>query len=126
MQRTANSPADAAALALVASKLALIARVWLCGYNVLLYLVFSKLFAMFVAHGQRPDVDNIPALSLGMLVRIQGIINGCLTGIPLFYKIYRIIRRPSFLLTFLRAIAEQCKGNIGVYGVVSGASCCFF
>ena len=100
--------------------------VWLCGYNVLLYLVFSKLFAMFVAHGQRPDVDNIPALSLGMLVRIQGIINGCLTGIPLFYKIYRIIRRPSFLLTFLRAIAEQCKGNIGVYGVASWCILLFF
>ncbi|MDM9276368.1 diguanylate cyclase, partial [Citrobacter koseri] len=46
-------------------KISLNRLVWLCGYNVLLYLVLGKLFAMIVTHGQRPDVDNFPALSLG-------------------------------------------------------------
>lgn len=106
-------------------KISLNRLVWLCGYNVLLYLVLGKLFAMIVTHGQRPDVDNFPALSLGMLVRVQGSINGCLTGIPLFYKIYRIIRRPSFLLTFWRAIAAQCKGNISAFGAISWCALLF-
>ncbi|MBC2620641.1 MAG: EAL domain-containing protein [Citrobacter freundii] len=98
-------------------KISLSRLIWLCGFNILLYLLFSRIFAAFVTHGHRPDVDNIPVMSLEMLVRIQGIINGCLTGIPFFYKIYRIIRRPSYLLTFIRAIVFQCKGNITAFGV---------
>lgn len=98
-------------------KISLSRLIWLCGFNILLYLLFSRIFAVFVTHGHRPDVDNIPVMSLEMLVRIQGIINGCLTGIPFFYKIYRIIRRPTYLLTFIRAIVFQCKGNITAFGV---------
>lgn len=90
--------------------------IWLCGYNILLYLVFGKMFALFVILGHRPDVANIPVMSLEMLVRVQGLINGCLTGIPFFYKIFRIIRRPSYLFTFIKSIVEQCKSNVSTYG----------
>lgn len=93
--------------------------VWLCGYNILLYLVFGKIMALFVTYSQRPDVANIPMMSLEMLVRVQGIINGCLTGIPFFYKIYRILRRPSYLATFVKSIVDQCKSNVSTYGVIA-------
>lgn len=93
--------------------------IWLCGYNILLYLLFSKMFAFVVPHSQRSDVANLHIMSLEMLVRVQGLANGCLTGIPFFYKAFRILRRPSWLFTFIKSIGEQCKGNVTVYGVMA-------
>ncbi len=100
-------------------KISLNRIVWLCGYNILLYLVFGKLFAVFVTYAHRPDVANYPVMSLEMLVRVQGIVNGCLTGIPFFYKIFRITRRPSYLFTFVKSVVGQCKGNVSSYGVIA-------
>nr|WP_045446751.1 EAL domain-containing protein [Citrobacter sp. S-77] len=100
-------------------KISLNRIVWLCGFNILLYLVLSKILAVFFHHNLRPDVANLHVLSLEMLVRIQGITSGCLTGIPFFYKVFRILRRPSYLFTFKKSPGYQGKSDVSAYGVIT-------
>lgn len=106
-------------------KISLARLVWLCGYNILLYLVFSKLFAQFVGHSHRPDVGNIPTMTLDMLVRIQGSINGCMTGIPFLYTIYRILRRPPTCSPLCVLSPISVKGILAYMGSVYGVLFCF-
>lgn len=85
---------------------------WLCAVNVLLALALYKFAAEHLIHDSPPEVADLNLFSTDVLIRIQGMMNGCLTGIPLFYTLCRVVRRPKSFFNFFNLFCEPFKNNI--------------
>jgi EAL domain-containing protein (putative c-di-GMP-specific phosphodiesterase class I) len=88
---------------------------WLCVCNTLLCIVFCEMFSWFAAGNIPPDLAFSRLFSTETLVRVQGVMNGCVTGIPLFYTVLRIIRRPTYFRSLMRAIGAQFSADVSCY-----------
>lgn len=85
---------------------------WLCVFNTLLYIVFYEMFIWFIAGNIPPDLAFSHLFSTETLVQVQGVMNGCVTGIPFFYTVLRIVRRPAYLRSLLHAAAAQFSTDV--------------
>ncbi|MGB7800678.1 EAL domain-containing protein [Buttiauxella sp.] len=87
--------------------------IWLCLCNALLNTVFSEVICFFtMAHPCSGMVwDHL--FNAQTLVRIQGVMNGCVTGIPLFYTVLRIISRPKYAAVCCKSVVAQFSENVG-------------
>lgn len=89
--------------------------IWLCLCNALLSVVFNETVSWLTQVDLNSGKSFIHLLTAETLVRIQGVMNGCVTGIPLFYTVLRIIYRPHYWLTCMRAVKTQLSSNVGIY-----------
>lgn len=86
--------------------------VWLCGCNAVLSIIFCVAVCWLVNGNNRLIMACADLFSDETLVRLQGIMNGCVTGIPLFYTVLRIIKRPKYWFTCFRAMKTQFSANV--------------
>ncbi|MCS3603131.1 EAL domain-containing protein (putative c-di-GMP-specific phosphodiesterase class I) [Buttiauxella sp. BIGb0471] len=87
--------------------------IWLCLCNAVLNTLFSELICLLtMPHtGSGMVCDHI--FNAETLVRIQGVMNGCITGIPLFYTALRIICRPKYAAVCQKSVLAQLSENVG-------------
>ena len=90
--------------------------IWLCVCNTLLSIAFKEMVYWFTELNFQPGKILPDIFCADTLLRIQGVMNGCVTGIPLFYTVLRIISRPKYALTCFRAMRSQFSGNVGLLG----------
>lgn len=88
--------------------------IWLCVCNALLNTVMSEVICLFTTNhtGSKMVFDHV--FNAETLVRIQGVMNGCVTGIPLFYNVLRIICRPKYWFTCVRTMRAQFSANVSL------------
>lgn len=94
---------------------------WLCGVNVLLSIALHKLIARYVYADPRLEISRLRFMSIEMLINVQGMMNGCLTGIPMFYTLCRVIRRPKSFLTFFRLFWDPFRKSVSLLHFVTWA-----
>lgn len=88
--------------------------VWLCGCNAVLSIIFCEVVCWLMYHRTPSTIRYSDLFSAETLVRLQGIMNGCATGIPLFYTVLRIIDRPKYWFTCARAMKAQFSANVSL------------
>lgn len=88
--------------------------IWLCVCNALLNTVMSEVICLFTTNhtGSKMVFDHV--FNAETLVRLQGVMNGCVTGIPLFYTVLRIICRPKYWFTCVRTMKAQFSANVSL------------
>lgn len=86
--------------------------VWLCICNALLNTVMSEVICLFTNNHVDSKMVLDHVFNSEVLVRIQGVMNGCVTGIPLFYTVLRIICRPRYWFTCLRTMKAQFSASV--------------
>ncbi|MEW7312156.1 EAL domain-containing protein [Buttiauxella gaviniae] len=91
---------------------------WLCVCNTLLSIAFKEMVYWFTEINFQPGKILPDIFCADTLLRIQGVMNGCVTGIPLFYTVLRIISRPKYALTCFRTMRSQFSGNVGLLGFI--------
>jgi len=87
--------------------------IWLCLCNALLNTVFSEVVCLFTTYHPCAAMAFEHVFNAETLVRIQGVMNGCVTGIPLFYTVLRIICRPKYAAICLKSIGAQFSESVG-------------
>lgn len=87
--------------------------IWLCLCNALLYTGFREVIFLVTRTHHYPGMVFEHVFNAQTLVRIQGVMNGCVTGIPLFYTVLRIICSPKYAAVCLKSIAAQFSENVG-------------
>lgn len=87
---------------------------WLCGCNAVLAIIFCELLCRFIYRDHPSIMGYADLFSDETLVRLQGMMNGCVTGVPLFYTVLRIIDRPKYWFTCARAMKSQFSSNVGI------------
>jgi EAL domain-containing protein (putative c-di-GMP-specific phosphodiesterase class I) len=88
--------------------------VWLCIINAGLSIIFCEVICWVMYRSSHSLMGYFDLFSYENLVRLQGIMNGCVTGIPLFYTVLRIIGRPRYWFTCLRAMKAQFSANVSL------------
>lgn len=69
-----------------------------------LLLQFAVLLGMFPEHA---SMSGISPFTLRSLINYQSLLVGCLTGVPLFYLVIRLIRHPRHLRGFISQLRNQ-------------------
>lgn len=95
-------------------KLTLKRIIWLCICNAVLNTLMNEAVYLLTTSNVGLTVAFNQLFTAETLVRIQGMMNGCVTGIPLFYTLLRIICRPKYWLTCLRAMKAQFSQNVSL------------
>jgi EAL domain-containing protein (putative c-di-GMP-specific phosphodiesterase class I) len=85
--------------------------IWLCACNTLINSVFSEALCILTNSHSGWGVVAGHVFNAESLVRVQGVMNGCVTGIPLFYTVLRVLCRPKYWLTCVRAMKSQFSAN---------------
>jgi len=87
--------------------------IWLCLCNALLNTAFSEVICFFTMAQNCSGMVWDHLFNAQTLVRIQGIMNGCVTGIPFFYTVLRIICRPKYAAVCRKSVVAQFSENVG-------------
>jgi EAL domain-containing protein (putative c-di-GMP-specific phosphodiesterase class I) len=80
---------------------------WLVVCNGLLYFFFSEATAALIQHTGTPEMVTRQFFSVASLISLQGVMTGCLTGIPFIYLLLRIVRRPSYFSSYMKVIIRR-------------------
>ncbi|WP_333495268.1 sensor domain-containing phosphodiesterase [Kluyvera sp. CHPC 1.251] len=88
---------------------------WLCGVNVLLFIALHKLAARYGYVDSTLEPGGLKFVSIEMLISVQGIMNGCLTGIPMFYTLCRVVRRPKSFLAFIHLFCDSFRKSLSLW-----------
>jgi EAL domain-containing protein (putative c-di-GMP-specific phosphodiesterase class I)/GGDEF domain-containing protein len=85
---------------------------WLVLVNAVIFLVIYQIGIFF---GWYKDVDNSSMespLHARTLINFQAVLIGCLTGMPFFYTVIRMVRNPNFIFAFWSRMKKQMQSGV--------------
>lgn len=85
---------------------------WLVLFNTVLFLFLYQLAIFFGWYKFHMNLISDSPLHPRTLINFQAVLVGCLTGVPFFYYIIRIIRNPSFIRAFWSQMRGQVQSSV--------------
>lgn len=98
---------------------------WLVFFNASVFMLFYQFATFFGLYNARSQLMGENPFTMLMLVDYQAVLVGCLTGIPMFSLLIRVIRRPRYLRAFISQMRAQCdkrvtKAELAIWFILLG------
>lgn len=85
---------------------------WLVLFNTTLFMMIFQVVVYFNWYDYHMKLISVNPFNARTLINFQAIAVGCLTGIPFFYNIIRMIRNPSFVGAFYSQMRRQVQRSV--------------
>ncbi|WP_312581876.1 EAL domain-containing protein [Atlantibacter hermannii] len=85
---------------------------WLVFCNASVFMMFYQFASFFGLYDTTASLIGENPFNIRALVNYQGVLVGCLTGVPLCYLVIRAIRHPRYLRAFFSQMKRQCDVRV--------------
>lgn len=91
---------------------------WLVFFNATVFMLFYQIAAFLGLYERPTSLTGDNPFTVLTLISYQAVLVGCLTGMPFFYLLIRVLRHPRYLKSFLSQARAQRDKKVSKIEVV--------